>query len=141
MPASDYSFLKLSQASSCLLDNNIMKQPNYRLYVIHKLKSVRVLDFKKVRNKERLEARNLFSSKEVEEEGKKESVKTLISGEVEKESKPAAIVNSQTLEEVASPSLLKRKMEEKIRVDDFILGRRDFKSELFHSSVRKKKTD
>ena len=34
-----------------LLDNNITKKPNYRLYVIHKLKSVRVLDFKKVRNK------------------------------------------------------------------------------------------
>ncbi|KAE8646748.1 U2 small nuclear ribonucleoprotein A' [Cucumis sativus] len=105
-----------------LLDNNITKKPNYRLYVIHKLKSVRVLDFKKVRNKERLEARNLFSSKEVEEEAKKESVKTFVPGEVEKASKPveekqtpnvsaptpeqiiaikAAIVNSQTLEEVA----------------------------------------
>ncbi|XP_038907085.1 U2 small nuclear ribonucleoprotein A' [Benincasa hispida] len=105
-----------------LLDNNITKKPNYRLYVIHKLKSVRVLDFKKVRNKERLEARNLFSSKEVEEEAKKESVKMFVPGEVENASKPveekqtsnvsaptaeqiiaikAAIVNSQTLEEVA----------------------------------------
>ncbi|CAK9328638.1 unnamed protein product [Citrullus colocynthis] len=105
-----------------LLDNNITKKPNYRLYVIHKLKSVRVLDFKKVRNKERLEARNLFSSKEVEEEAKKESVKMFIPGEAENASKPveekqtsnvsaptpeqiiaikAAIVNSQTLEEVA----------------------------------------
>lgn len=105
-----------------LLDNNITKKPNYRLYVIHKLRSLRVLDFKKVRNKERLEARNLFSSKEVEEEAKKESVKTFVPGEVENASKPveekqtstmsaptpeqiiaikAAIVNSQTLEEVA----------------------------------------
>lgn len=105
-----------------LLDNNITKKPNYRLYVIHKLKSLRVLDFKKVRNKERLEARNLFSSKEVEEEAKKESVKTFVPGELENASKPveekptpnvsaptpeqiiaikAAIVNSQTLEEVA----------------------------------------
>lgn len=105
-----------------LLDNNITKKPNYRLYVIHKLRSLRLLDFKKVRNKERLEARNLFSSKEVEEEAKKESVKTFVPGEVENASKPveekqtstmsaptpeqiiaikAAIVNSQTLEEVA----------------------------------------
>lgn len=34
-----------------LLDNNITKKPNYRLYVIHKLKPLRVLDFKKVKDK------------------------------------------------------------------------------------------
>ncbi|GKV02824.1 hypothetical protein SLEP1_g15214 [Rubroshorea leprosula] len=105
-----------------LLDNNITKKPNYRFYVIHKLKSLRVLDFKKVKEKERLEAENLFSSKEVEEEAKKESVKTFTPGEVpkvaevaEEQQTPkvvaptpeqiiaikAAIVNSQTLEEVA----------------------------------------
>ncbi|GLT51192.1 hypothetical protein SLA2020_246200 [Shorea laevis] len=83
-----------------LLDNNITKKPNYRLYVIHKLKSLRVLDFKKVKTKERLEAENLFSSKEVEEEAKKESVKTFTPGEQIIAIK-AAIVNSQTLEEVA----------------------------------------
>ena len=37
-----------------LLDNNITKKPNYRLYVIHKLKPLRVLDFKKVKGKVRL---------------------------------------------------------------------------------------
>ncbi|XP_021273899.1 U2 small nuclear ribonucleoprotein A' [Herrania umbratica] len=105
-----------------LLDNNITKKPNYRLYVIHKLKSLRVLDFKKVKAKERLEAENLFASKEFEEEMKKESTKTMTPEEVPKvlevaqeEQMPkvvaptpeqilaikAAIVNSQTLEEVA----------------------------------------
>nr|AEG74555.1 predicted protein [Phoenix dactylifera] len=34
-----------------LLDNNITKKPNYRLYVIHKLKQLRLLDFKKVKQK------------------------------------------------------------------------------------------
>ncbi|KAJ0430696.1 putative U2 small nuclear ribonucleoprotein A' [Helianthus annuus] len=34
-----------------LLDNNITKKPNYWLYVIHKLKALRVLDFKKVKQK------------------------------------------------------------------------------------------
>lgn len=34
-----------------LLDNNITKKANYRLYVINKLKSLRVLDFKKVKIK------------------------------------------------------------------------------------------
>ncbi|KAK9080591.1 hypothetical protein SSX86_000349 [Deinandra increscens subsp. villosa] len=103
-----------------LLDNNITKKPNYRLYVIHKLKSLRLLDFKKVKQKERIEAAKLFASKEAEEEAKKESVRTFVPGEVptdepkeEEPSKPvgptpeqiiaikAAIVNSQTLEEVA----------------------------------------
>uniref|UniRef100_A0A2P2KWD3 U2 small nuclear ribonucleoprotein A n=1 Tax=Rhizophora mucronata TaxID=61149 RepID=A0A2P2KWD3_RHIMU len=65
-----------------LLDNNITKKPNYRLYVIYKLRSLCVLDFKKVKNKEREEAEKLFSSKEVEEEVKKESVKTFTPGEV-----------------------------------------------------------
>lgn len=104
-----------------LLDNNITKKPNYRLYVIHKLKQLRVLDFKKVKNKERLEARNLFASKEVEEETKKESMTFTptevpnVSEVAEEQQTPkvtaptpeqiiaikAAIVNSQTLEEVA----------------------------------------
>ncbi|KAK7310229.1 hypothetical protein RJT34_07615 [Clitoria ternatea] len=105
-----------------LLDNNITKKPNYRLYVIHKLKSLRVLDFKKVKNKERLEAKNLFASKEVLEEVQRTPVKTLspvetqnISEATEEQQVPkvvaptpeqiiaikAAIVNSQTLEEVA----------------------------------------
>ncbi|KAL2462770.1 U2 small nuclear ribonucleoprotein A' [Forsythia ovata] len=105
-----------------LLDNSITKKPNYRLYVIHKLNSLRVLDFKKVKQKERMEANALFASKEAEEEAKKESVKTFVPGELpstqevikeEQTPKPvaptpeqiiaikAAIVNSQTLEEVA----------------------------------------
>lgn len=105
-----------------LLDNNITKKPNYRLYVIHKLKGLRLLDFKKVKLKERTEAEKLFASKEAEEEAKKESAKTFTPGEVpnfpevsREEQNPkavaptpeqiiaikAAIVNSQTLEEVA----------------------------------------
>ncbi|KAJ8644325.1 hypothetical protein MRB53_006073 [Persea americana] len=105
-----------------LLDNNITKKPNYRLYVIHKLKGLRLLDFKKVKLKERTEAEKLFASKEAEEEAKKESAKTFTPGEVpnvpevsKEEQNPkavaptpeqiiaikAAIVNSQTLEEVA----------------------------------------
>ena len=34
-----------------LLDNSITKKPHYRLYVIHKLPSLRVLDFIKVKSK------------------------------------------------------------------------------------------
>ncbi|KAG6390702.1 hypothetical protein SASPL_148441 [Salvia splendens] len=104
-----------------LLDNNITKKPNYRLYVIHKLKSLRVLDFKKVKQKERAEAKILFASEEAEEEVKRQSAKIVPaetpsaheSAREQQTAKPAAptpeqilaikaaIVNSQTLEEVA----------------------------------------
>ncbi|KAJ4757184.1 U2 small nuclear ribonucleoprotein A [Rhynchospora pubera] len=105
-----------------LLDNNITKKPNYRLYVIHKLKHLRLLDFRKVKHKERMEAAKLFATKEAEEAAKKVPAKTFTPGEVkdsDNASKPdhgprvvgptpeqitaikAAIVNSQTLEEVA----------------------------------------
>ncbi|KAF7838728.1 U2 small nuclear ribonucleoprotein A' [Senna tora] len=105
-----------------LLDNNITKKANYRLYVIYKLKSLRVLDFKKVKNKERLEAQRLFASKEVEEEVRRTPAKISspvetpkVSEVTEEQQAPkvaaptpeqiiaikAAIVNSRTLEEVA----------------------------------------
>ncbi|KAL5724536.1 hypothetical protein ACHQM5_007783 [Ranunculus cassubicifolius] len=105
-----------------LLDNNITKKSNYRLYVIYKLKSLRVLDFRKVKLKERVEAEKLFASKEAEEEAKREPVKTFTPGELQNDQEDpmeeqapsvvaptpaqiiaikAAIVNSQTLEEVA----------------------------------------
>lgn len=105
-----------------LLDNNITKKPNYRLYVIHKLKHLRVLDFRKIKQKERIEAAKLFSSKEAEEAAKKVPVKTFTPGEVKDSDNAAkaeqgprvvgptpeqitaikaAIINSQTLEEVA----------------------------------------
>ncbi|KAG6484472.1 hypothetical protein ZIOFF_052990 [Zingiber officinale] len=120
-----------------LLDNNITKKPNYRLYVIHRLKKLRLLDFRKVKQKERTEAERLFASKEAEEEAKKVVIpKTFTPVEVPTEPNvsqleqppkvtptleqitaiklgivpfvdliicymQAAIINSQTLEEVA----------------------------------------
>ncbi|GAB2289334.1 hypothetical protein Dimus_023638 [Dionaea muscipula] len=105
-----------------LLDNNITKKSNYRLYVIYKLQTLRSLDFKKVKRKERLEAESVFASKEAVDMVKLETSKTFTPGEVPKvQDMPkeehtsrmvtptpeqiiaikAAIVNSQTLEEVA----------------------------------------
>uniref|UniRef100_A0A0D6RAZ8 U2A'/phosphoprotein 32 family A C-terminal domain-containing protein n=1 Tax=Araucaria cunninghamii TaxID=56994 RepID=A0A0D6RAZ8_ARACU len=105
-----------------LLDNIVTKKSNYRLYVIHKLKKLRLLDFRKVKQKERLEAEKYFASKEAEEDAKKEPVKTFTPGEVPTVTETpmeqvlpkavpptpeqilaikAAIANSQTLEEVA----------------------------------------
>ncbi|XP_062213044.1 U2 small nuclear ribonucleoprotein A'-like isoform X2 [Phragmites australis] len=105
-----------------LLDNTVTKQPDYRLYVIHKLKHLRLLDFKKVKQQERVAAAQKFHSKEAEEEAKKVPAKTFTPGQLAdahdttkgvqapKVVAPtpeqitaikAAIVNSQTLEEVA----------------------------------------
>uniref|UniRef100_A0A0E0NC68 U2A'/phosphoprotein 32 family A C-terminal domain-containing protein n=1 Tax=Oryza rufipogon TaxID=4529 RepID=A0A0E0NC68_ORYRU len=105
-----------------LLDNTVTKQPDYRLYVIHKLKHLRLLDFKKVKQQERIAAAQKFHSKEAEEEAKNVPAKTFTPGQVVdaqdttmEEQGPkvvaptpeqitaikAAIVNSQTLEEVA----------------------------------------
>lgn len=108
--------------SLTLLDNNITKKPNYRFYVIFKLKSLTLLDFNKVKQKERVDAEKMFASKEAEEEAKRNPVTTFTPGELQNVPDvtmegqattavaptpeqiiaiKAAIVNSQTLEEVA----------------------------------------
>eukprot|EP00727_Mastigamoeba_balamuthi_P011116 m51a1_g6627 putative u2 small nuclear ribonucleoprotein a (261) ;mRNA; f:59995-61148 len=43
-----------------LMDNPIAKLPNYRTYVVHTLPQVRVLDFRKVKQKERIAAEQIF---------------------------------------------------------------------------------
>ncbi|KAL0319012.1 UNVERIFIED_CONTAM: U2 small nuclear ribonucleoprotein A' [Sesamum angustifolium] len=73
-----------------LLDNNITKKPNYRLYVIHKLKFLRVLDFRKVKQK--------HSRSHTKEE---QTPKPVAPTPEQILAIKAAIVNSQTLEEVA----------------------------------------
>lgn len=49
-----------------LLRNPVTHNKEYRLYVIHKIPQVRVLDFRKVRMREREEAKKLFGSKKGE---------------------------------------------------------------------------
>lgn len=47
-----------------LLHNPVVTRRNYREYVIHKFPSLRVLDFKKVKDKERQDAKALFKTRE-----------------------------------------------------------------------------
>ncbi|KAM9313468.1 U2 small nuclear ribonucleoprotein A' [Gastrophryne carolinensis] len=47
----------------CLLRNPVINKRHYRLYVIFRLPQVRVLDFQKVKLKEREEAANMFKGK------------------------------------------------------------------------------
>lgn len=45
-----------------LLDNPVTKQPGYRLYVIGRCKKLKMLDFRKVKQKEREEAERLYGA-------------------------------------------------------------------------------
>ena len=44
----------------CLLENPVTKRSNYRLFCVHTLPTLKVLDFKKISAKEREEATALF---------------------------------------------------------------------------------
>lgn len=46
-----------------LTNNYVTEMPNYRLYVIHKIPSLRILDFEKVQKQERIKAEALFGDK------------------------------------------------------------------------------
>lgn len=66
----------MSKLERLVLTNNvitevailIMQITNYRLYVIQKIPSLRILDFKKISRKERVEAIKMFGPKEKEKE-------------------------------------------------------------------------
>ena len=79
----------------CLIDNNVTKQPNYRLFVINMLPELLVLDFKRVKPAERDAAKALFAEGGMNGHGDekgptKEQVAAI----------KAAIQNATTLEEV-----------------------------------------
>jgi len=93
-----------------LIDNPIIKKQNYRLYVIHKLPKLTLLDFRKIKQKERISSKNLFG---IAEKGKSKTK----SKDKEEEEEPfihpsgfskhqvesikTAIQNATSMEEVA----------------------------------------
>jgi len=56
------SFSKLTLLS--LVGNPVQAKPNYRLYLISICKSLKILDFKKVKQQERIEAKKMFATAE-----------------------------------------------------------------------------
>jgi len=119
------SFANLTRLS--LLDNTVCKKGNYRLYVIHRLPKLKLLDFSKVKQKEREAAIRQFgvlqATTSTAEEPVAKKAKTFTPGEAlpapvvkEPAAEPkkatgptaeqltaikAAIANATTLEEVA----------------------------------------
>lgn len=65
-----------------LMFNPVTAKQHYRLYVIHKLPQLKLLDFRKIKLKEREEAKNLFKSKKGKEIQKEISkrAKTFVPG-------------------------------------------------------------
>ena len=64
------------------LHNPVVAKPNYRSFVIHKFPNLKVLDFKKVKQKEREEAKLLFKSKKGKDQLKEieKKAKTFVPG-------------------------------------------------------------
>ena len=63
-------FQQIDNIASCkslqklyLVDNVVTKMKNYRLYVIYKIPTLRILDYQRVTKKEREEAKKKFSQK------------------------------------------------------------------------------
>jgi len=108
------------------LRNPITTKPNYRLFVIHCLPQVRVLDFQRIKMKEREAAKKLFSGKkgellkkdiaakrsktfevmDVTKASSKEDKEFIQEKYKDQEAIKAAIANASTLEEVRKLELL-----------------------------------
>jgi len=111
-PLSDLTTLR----TLSVLDNVVSKKPNYRYYVIHKLPDLKILDFRKIKRKERLESERLFGPPVRKSKGKKGGkqaapAKTFVPGQpavgstapskaADSLAIKAAVENAKTMEEV-----------------------------------------
>jgi len=113
-----------SLRSVCLLRNPVANKQNYRSYVIYKIPQLRIIDFKRIKDKERSIAKKLFSGKrgeilqkdiaakrsktfEVKDiQPTKEDVAFLAQKYKDQEAIKVAIANASTLEEVRKLELL-----------------------------------
>jgi len=92
-----------------LIDNLVTKKQNYRLYVIHKLPKLTLLDFKKIKQKERAASEKLFGTSQKtkgikdkqEEHVAKPTVNSSGFTNEEVNAIKAAIKNATSMEEVA----------------------------------------
>ncbi|KAJ3275216.1 U2 small nuclear ribonucleoprotein [Terramyces sp. JEL0728] len=87
-----------------LVDNIVASKKHYRFYVIHKIPSVKVLDYKKVTESERIEALKLFSGKEGNEllkELTERGMNATFDPEEILDTKKEAIKNAKTLSEIS----------------------------------------
>jgi U2 small nuclear ribonucleoprotein A' len=113
------SFKKLKMVS--LLGNPVTQKPNYRLHLIAKIPGLKVIDFKKVKPREKAEARQVYGvGKKGAQPEKEKEPKVFVPGQpsdaelqaqkaLRAEQIRAAIQNATTLEEVQA---LERSLQE-----------------------------
>lgn len=107
-----------------LLRNPVTNKPHYRLYVINKLPQLRVLDFQRIKQREREAAKRMFSGKRGQEGSQKgRKAKTFVPGGPPAGTRPlpskplpppskdiaaikAAIANARSLDEVQRLEML-----------------------------------
>lgn len=98
-----------------LMKNNVTAKPHYRLYLISKLPSLKIIDFRKVKESERAEAKKLFGGKEGDKLKKEiaglRSVPTQSSSNEgltpeQKQKIKDAILHSQSLDEIQKLELI-----------------------------------
>mmetsp|Transcript_24830 Transcript_24830/g.58837 ORF Transcript_24830/g.58837 Transcript_24830/m.58837 type:complete len:254 (+) Transcript_24830:192-953(+) len=90
------TFKRLTHLS--LMNNPVTRAENYRAYVIYKLKKLKVLDFRKVKPKEREAAEELFGGDEGE--AAMEAAKTFVPGVVGEEGAAAASASGPSEEQL-----------------------------------------
>jgi len=117
-PLSDLSTLR----NLSIIDNVVSKKPNYRFYVISKLPDLRVLDFKKIKRKEREESEKLYGAPVRKQKGKKKTqkqvAKTFIPGEASDSSAPATTTTTTTTAAPNDRSLLEAQLVFKVAVQN-----------------------
>jgi len=85
-----------------LIDNLITKKQNYRLYVIHKLPKLKLLDFRKIKQKERIASEKVYgTSKQPKIKSKEEAPHPSGFSNQQVDSIKNAIANATSMEEVA----------------------------------------
>lgn len=101
-----------------LLRNPVTHIKEYRLYVAHKMPQIRVLDFRKIKQRERDEAKKLFGSKEGEEilQQAKKKTKTFTPGKPTQRRPDASVMSSASYKEklAIKEAILKAKSLEEI---------------------------
>lgn len=101
-----------------LLRNPVTHIKEYRLYIVHKMPQIRVLDFRKIKQRERDEAKRLFGSKKGEEilQQVKKKAKTFTPGKPSQRRPDSSAMSSASYKEklAIKEAILKAKSLEEI---------------------------
>lgn len=84
----------------CLINNPVTTKQHYRLYVIHKLPKLRLLDFRKIKLKEREQAKELFKGKKGKQLEKEIGIKSKLTAKELSKPQPTKQLTAQEIESI-----------------------------------------